>query len=118
MKWRNIRLESEVIKIEEPQEYVLNGRSRRNLDTLMGHLSNFQRITKNLQKRGMSPDMVRSVFDLVVEDYPEMREYLYHRANIVNNPDFKSGLVKILHNFFLNLTDIERRATFALMKAQ
>ena len=59
--------------------------------------------------------MVRSVFDVVIEDYPEMQDYLHSHANIVDNPDFESGLVKIIAKDFLNLTDTERQATSTLM---
>lgn len=118
MAKRYIRIEAEVKEIEELDDYVLSTRSRRILDTLMNHLSKFESITKNLQKRGISPDMVRSVFDVICDDYPAMRDYLHHHANIVNNPDFESGLVKIMARDFLNLSEGERRAIYSLKKVQ
>ena len=59
--------------------------------------------------------MVRSVFDVVIKDYPEMEQYLGSNSHLVNNQDFESGFVKIMSKEFINLTESERAATSALM---
>jgi hypothetical protein len=81
---------------------------------LMMHLSKFQSITKNLQVQGCSP---REVFDAILENqYPDMDYYLAPTSDIVNNPDFESGLVKVLAQNYLSLTSSEKQAISNLLK--
>ncbi len=52
-------------------------------------LQKFQSITKNLQEQGLTPAIVRPVFEAVADDYPEMGEYLGDTATIVCSPDLQ-----------------------------
>ncbi len=117
MAKRYIRLEPHIKSIQEVEDIVLTNRERRDLDDLMIHLSKFQSITKNLQVKGCSPLTVREVFDAMIEnEYPDMEHYLAPESDIVNNPKFESGLVKILARNHLSLTSEEKRAVSNLLK--
>lgn len=114
MAKRYLRIESKVKEIEAVEELVLTPSKRRLLDELMGHLKKFQSITKCLQRKGVSAKEVRLVFDAIIDDYPEMDEYLDSNANIVNNPDFENGLFKIMSKEIASMSSAEKRATSRL----
>ena len=57
----------------------------------MEHFKKFQSIIKNLQKQGLTPAIVRQVFKAVVEEYPEIGEYLDDAATIMCSPNFEMG---------------------------
>lgn len=107
MAKRYIRIESQIKKIPEVEDFVLNTRERRHLGTLMIHLSKLQSVTKSLQKKGLSTLTVRDVFDAMIEDgeYPHMKHYLATDADIVT----------ILTKRHLSMTDSERAATSNLL---
>jgi hypothetical protein len=107
---RYLRIENEVKKISEVQDYIPSSRQRRDLSELVEHMSKFQSITKNLQKKGLCLDIVKSVFEAVVEDYPEMNCYLTEKANIINNPAFESGIAKLVSKNIWCLTIEEKEA--------
>jgi hypothetical protein len=60
----------------------------------------------------MSTLEVQEVFNGMLEQdqYPEMKNYLSAYADIVSNPDFASGLNKILGKAHFSKTPIERDA--------
>ena len=84
---------------------------RRQLEVLMKHFKKFQSITKNLQQQGLTPAIVRPVFKAVVEDYPEMGEYLGDTATTVCSPDFENGLVKLINGWSGSMTADKKAAT-------
>lgn len=98
MAKKNIWIESEIKKIPKVEDYDISSRDRRTLGELMVHLFKFQSVTKSLQKKGLSTFLVREVFDSTLDrsEYPDTETYLAARADIVNNPNFESGLNKIL----------------------
>ena len=117
MAKRYIELEPHIKNIRELEDMVLTTREFRDLGDLMMHLSRFNSITKNLQVQGCSPLTVRAVFDALIEgEYPDMNYYLSLTSDIVNNPDFESGLVKVLANNHLSLTGPEKQAISNLLK--
>ena len=59
----------------------------------------------------MTPAIVRPVFKAVVEDYPEMGEYLGDTAIIVCSPDFENELVKLMNGRNASMTADEKTAT-------
>jgi hypothetical protein len=96
---------------------LTNREFQEDLGDLMIHLSKFQSFTKNLQGQGCSPLMIREVFDAIIEhEYPDMDYYLAPTSDIVNNPDFESGLVKVLVRNHLSLTSSEKQAISNLLK--
>ena len=117
MAQRYIKIEAAAKGIPQVEDLILTPRQRRTLDELNKHLSNFQSVTKSLQLKDMSTLQVREVFDGMLEQdqYPEMKNYLSARADIVNNPDFESGLNKILGNAHFSMTPSERDATSLLL---
>jgi len=59
----------------------------------------------------LTPAIVRPVFEVAVEDYPDMGEYLGDTATIVCSPDFKHGLVKVMNRRNGSMTADEKSAT-------
>jgi hypothetical protein len=97
MAKRYIELDTQIKNIREIEDMVLTSHECRELADLKIHLSIFQGITKKLQVQGCSPLTICEVFDAILEnEYPDMDYYLAPTSDIMNNPDFESGLVKVL----------------------
>jgi Protein of unknown function (DUF3684) len=61
--------------------------------------------------------MICKVFDAIIEhEYPDMDYYLAPTSDIVNNPDFELGLVKVFARNHLSLTSSEKQAISNLLK--
>lgn len=118
MAKRYIMIEKEVSLISELEEYVLVTKERQTLGDLMNHLSKFQSVTTSLQKKGLSTLTVREVFHAMLDEneYPELKTYLAADADIVNNPEFESGLNKIVGRTHLSMTENERVVTSCLLR--
>ncbi|ETP12045.1 hypothetical protein F441_12527 [Phytophthora nicotianae CJ01A1] len=50
----------------------------------------------DLQKQGQHIDVVHEIFQMMVEDYPELSDYLAADAEISHNPLFEKACVKII----------------------
>jgi Protein of unknown function (DUF3684) len=112
-----IKLEPHIKNIRQIEDMALTNWECRDLGDLMIHLSKFQSITKILQVQGCSPLMIREVFDAIIEhEYPDMDYYLGPTSDIVNNPDFEPGLVKVLARNHLSMTSSEKQAISNLLK--
>jgi hAT family C-terminal dimerisation region len=67
--------------------------------------------------QGCSPLTICEVFDAILEnEYPDMDYYLAPTSDIVNNPNFESGLVKVLARNHLSLKSSEKQAISNLLK--
>ena len=106
-----LRNEEDIRKIPEMEDHSLMPSRRRQLEVLMAHFKKFESITKNLQQQGLTPDVVRPVFEAAIEDYPEMDEHLGETATIVCNPDFENGLVKVMNGRYGSMTADIKAAT-------
>ena len=59
---------------------------------------------------------LKNIFTGVVLNYPLMDQHLQLDSNIVNNPKFESGLVKILNKEFSSMPRSKNIATMGLEK--
>ncbi|ETO70912.1 hypothetical protein F444_12659 [Phytophthora nicotianae P1976] len=71
-------------------------------------LENFKSIMTDLQKQGQHIDVVHEIFQMMVEDYPELSDYLAADAEISHNPLFEKACVKIISGKQELLTDGEK----------
>ena len=58
-------------------------------------LENFQAITKMLQRDRIPFTEVRGIFNLLVNDFPDMEYHLGVTSHLVVNPDFEAGIMRI-----------------------
>jgi len=79
---RYLRIESKIKQIKEVEDLALYGTKKTDLLDLVDHFKNFNNITKNLQIQKPSLDVIRKVFDTVVNDYPIMKEHLGKKQTI------------------------------------
>jgi hypothetical protein len=68
------------------------------LKLLSQELSKFQSITMHLQRNGISMSDVRLLFDAVIDEHPEMSNYLSRDSDILHSLSFESGLVKLIRD--------------------
>ena len=112
---RYLELEQFIEAMPLDDSLYLSMREKRVLEKLTKHLKNFHDITKKLQERGILLPEVRNVFDAAIDDYPELEEKLGSRCKLVTNPEFESGIIKILEGEECNLTCLECTATKTLL---
>ena len=70
---------------------------------------------KHLQKTQCSLDEVRILFDDVCERFPQLTPRLSSTAAIVHNPSFENGIVKVLKNREVELTQQEKTSLMMMM---
>ena len=112
---RFFRIEENIKYIEELDPFKPSAAERRTLEKALEHLEKFQSITINLQRKGLTIDKTRFIFDRLCEDYPEIKEYLSKNASIVNNKNFESAIVKLLSENERSLSPVEKGAIKSLL---
>ncbi|KAH9108336.1 hypothetical protein AeMF1_016490 [Aphanomyces euteiches] len=80
------------------------------IDELLLVLKDLDTATLALQGEEMSLLDVRNLFDEAMDDYPSASSRLSPDADIVANPDFENGVVKILSQMTNILNESERRS--------
>jgi hypothetical protein len=109
------------------QDLISTEDERELLDSLVEALSLFESVSKSLQCGGTERKTLsqcRTLFDGLIETferYPDRRlrcslDHLRPDADIVNNPDFESGIVKIQEGRERNLSRNEKNAVKAFKK--
>ena len=66
-------------------------------------LENFQATTILLQRDGKAFTEARSIFNVLVQDFPEMAYHLGTESCLVVNPDFETGIMRILKGILCRL---------------
>lgn len=74
------------------------------LQDIMKHLTEFESATKILQDEKITLSDARSIFDKLLEHYPEMHHHISNDSVFVHSPHFENGLVKVIDEDFDKLT--------------
>ncbi|KAJ8577291.1 hypothetical protein ON010_g1917 [Phytophthora cinnamomi] len=74
----------------------------------MPSLNDFRSIMTDLQRKGQHLGAVHDTFGLMMEDYPEFKDYLAADAAIPHSPLFESAVVKIINGETASLTVEEK----------
>ena len=77
-------------------------------------LKNFDAITVLLQRDGIPFVEVRNIFNVLIEDFPEMEHHLGERSSLVVDPDFEVGIMRISRG--MPLTREQQNAVKNLVK--
>lgn len=93
-------------------ERLLNGDAVNDARQLLISRTHFEEVTMALQDSMMTLAGVRCAFDRVIGEYPSMKDRLKPNANIVNNADLESGIVKIIMGGRLTLEEREQCSIF------
>ena len=102
--------------VPEMLELYLNQAEDRQLLGIRKFLTDLQVITKQLQRSDMTFAEMRVIFDTVIEEYPQMGEYIAQDARIVHSPVFESALIKISSRMEHTLTDEEKQSVIKLKR--
>lgn len=112
---RFFKIEEHLRSIISLDSYLLNAQERRSLQSALPHFQNFESVTVNLQKKGLSFADARYLLDQICEDYPSMSYYLEAESSIVNDKIFESAVVKISNRNEAGLTREERISATKLL---
>ncbi|GMF40077.1 unnamed protein product [Phytophthora fragariaefolia] len=74
----------------------------------MPAFKDFKGIMTDMQKKGHHVGVAHETFELMTEDYPELKDYLATDATISHNPQFEAAVVKIIHGDQEKLTSEEK----------
>ena len=107
---RYFKIQQYLNVIPELQDYFPTRHQQAKLETAMKDFDNFQSITMELQKEGLTLHQCRQIFDEVLHDYPSMVPQLGPTSNLVHAPDFESGVIKIAQNQFCLMSEQEVHA--------
>jgi hypothetical protein len=118
MLHRYHRLESHIEEIHDLESYYLTVGDKRNVVKILEKFELLEKVTKELQRTGTTPDIARAVFDQLIEDFPCMTKYLAPDANIVHDKHFDAGLVKILRSNKNMLNLAQTQAVSSLLKEE
>lgn len=102
--------------VPEMLELYLNQAEDRQLLGIRKLLTDLQVITKQLQRSDMTFAEMRVIFDTLIEEYPQMGEYIAQDARIVHSPVFESALIKISSRMEHTLTDEEKQSVIKLKR--
>jgi len=69
--------------------------------------TNFESISKYLEKRNLTMAEVRVLFDHIIEEHPKFDQYVSPNSKIVKFPDFENAICKIQEN--ISLSEIEQK---------
>ncbi|KAG2830068.1 hypothetical protein PC129_g5623 [Phytophthora cactorum] len=78
------------------------------IKTILPTLENFKSVMTALQKKGQYIGAVHETFQLMVEDYPELGDYLAADASISDSPVFESACAKTINGQQELLTNEEK----------
>ncbi|KAG4039899.1 hypothetical protein PC123_g24552 [Phytophthora cactorum] len=81
---------------EELAELLPHAASKRRLRDLLGELKDVESVSKAPQGSDVDLLDVRVWFDGLIAEMPSYARYLAPRADIVHNPDFEAGCVRVL----------------------
>jgi hypothetical protein len=100
---------------DDLRPYLLTTTEKRDISSLLGKLENFYNVAKELQ-REPPPNLahIRIFFDGLIALHPELRQQLGPSADIVNNPSFESGIVKIILGEPLSMAEMNAVEMFKL----
>ena len=107
MLQRYFQIEEHLCNIKDVECMMPGTRATRNLKRLCESFSQLDYVAKELQKSSTTLAGVRALFDAVMEDYSKSDHSLSINAKVVHNPEFESGIVKILNNHVADLTATE-----------
>lgn len=68
---------------------------QRIISELLEEMTTYGVVIGRLQREQLSASSVRDIFDVVIDEYEGMKDYLTSDADIVVIPEFESGLVKL-----------------------
>jgi len=116
MRFLDIKEPLNGIDDDEIDKLMPNPRNVRKIEKLCETFKKLDSVTKALQDDGTDLADVRGHFDTVIEDYPDASAYLGENAEIVGQPKFESGIVKILNNQIASMDADEKTVTNCLIK--
>lgn len=90
----------ELCYLDAIDELTPNAHKNRDINTLLVRLNDLLSVTKTLQCDIISLADVRSLFDAVVDSYPDTCARLAEDAAIVLDPVFESAALKVLEGQF------------------
>jgi len=94
-RYREIRESLHLLDSPDVDGLSLNTIEDRRVNNLYERLRNFDSITKRLQKDATTLEVVRALFDCVIEDYLEKAPRLTSTAAIMHSPIFDLAGVKV-----------------------
>lgn len=87
----------------------------RKIEKLSEKFSDLDSVTTVLQKESISLADARSLFETVLEEYPNMADRLSSTAKIIHDPTFESAICKILNKEFDRMSESERNSVRHLL---
>jgi hypothetical protein len=102
--------------VPEMLELYLTQAEDRQLLGIRKFLIDLQVVTKQLQRSDMTFAEMRVIFDMLIEEYPQMGEYIAQDARIVHSQVFESALIKISSRMEHTLTDEEKQSVIKLKR--
>ncbi|RLN75737.1 hypothetical protein BBJ28_00007540 [Nothophytophthora sp. Chile5] len=103
---RFLKIEGEAKQLDEVD--TIRRADAERIRSIMPTLDDFKSVMTDLQKQGQHIGEVQGIFTGMIEDYPELNDYIAADANISHSPLFESAVVKILDGKKETLTDAER----------
>jgi len=93
--------------VEAIENLMPNNRKLRSLEALLGKLRDLDSVTKHLQKEGTNLAEIRQIFNVTMEEFPEMENRLSPDAEIVHDSTFEKAVVKIQEEKAGDMTETE-----------
>ena len=87
------RLRSDVIHF-----LLLSSSENRHIDSIISNLVSLESVAKQFQSDSITVSDCRTLFDSVIENFPDTTNRLTSTADIVERPSFESGIVKLQRN--------------------
>ncbi|GMF55074.1 unnamed protein product [Phytophthora fragariaefolia] len=81
------------------------------LRSLFPTLKKFDYVMVGLQDKNISVESARGTFDDLLEEYPELSQFLAQDSAIVDNPAFEAAVTKVQNNKASELTSVEERSS-------
>jgi hypothetical protein len=99
-----------LLKLDYIDSLLPSIRQERELEVLLSVMENLESVTKALQKEDLNIGSVRSLFDAVIEEHPDMKARLSNSADIVVDATFESAISKIDLGSTESLTRAEKES--------
>ena len=103
--------------VPDMESYMLIASEERRLLALKKIIDELHLCTKQLQDETMTFGLMRELFDILIQDYPEMGKHIGPQAEIVHSRIFESALYKISSHQSQSLTEDEKLSVMKLKTA-
>ncbi|KAK1931473.1 hypothetical protein P3T76_013229 [Phytophthora citrophthora] len=103
---RYLKIEKELKQIDDVD--TIRRTDLEHIKDILSSMDNFKDVTTDLQRKGEHIGSVHDMFQIMLEDYPEMKDYLAVDTAISPKPLFESAVVKIINGKHDSLTAAEK----------